>query len=225
MFFYTERLPAYDLFKGHTEAQKLARPDHGMLQAVGTETVISLRPEGDGVEHDFRDHKVWWDEAVGACRMVLGAALHGDPAVLLYGSGNLVDWTYLGPMYRAPAHYRDHGARAVECPDFSRLAAGGSWCHSTCASTVTSRARASSRDAAQLHQRCSGQSRRDLHGAVCAVHAASGCESLAFDDHKLPDRERWQFGRGEISIDLHVHVDQPSQCVGVGDADARWARA
>lgn len=125
MFFYTERLPAYDLFKGYREVQKLVRPDRGMLRAIGTETVISVRPEGDGVEHDFRDPKVWWDEAAGAYRMVLGAALHGDPAVLLYGSGNLVDWTYLGPIYRAPAHYRDHGARAAECPDFFPL--GGKW--------------------------------------------------------------------------------------------------
>lgn len=125
MFFYTERLPAYDLFKGYREVQKLARPDRGMLRAIGTETVIAVRPEEDGVEHDFRDPKVWWDEAAGAYRMVLGAALYGDPAVLLYGSDDLIDWSYLGPIYRAPAHFRHHGARAVECPDFFPL--DGKW--------------------------------------------------------------------------------------------------
>lgn len=125
MFFYTERLPAYDLFKGYREVQKLARPGRGVLHATSSDTVIALRPEGQGVEHDFRDPKVWWDEAAGAYRMVLGAALYGDPAVLLYGSDNLSDWTYLGPLYRAPAHYRDSGARAVECPDFFPLA--GRW--------------------------------------------------------------------------------------------------
>jgi beta-fructofuranosidase len=57
--------------------------------------------------------------------MVLGAALFGDPAVLLYGSDNLIDWSYLGPLYRAPAHYREGGARAVECPDFFPL--DGKW--------------------------------------------------------------------------------------------------
>ncbi len=125
VFFYTERLPAYDLVKGYTEVQKLARPDRGLLRAASIETVIAGRPEHEGVEHDFRDPKVWWDEAAGAYRMVLGAAIHGDPAVLLYGSANRDDWTYLGPLYRAPAQYRERGARAVECPDFFPL--DGKW--------------------------------------------------------------------------------------------------
>jgi len=125
LFFYTERLPAYDLVKGYTEVQKLARPDRGFRRAASSETVIANRPEHAGVEHDFRDPKVWWDEAAGAYRMVLGAAIHGDPAVLLYGSANLHDWTYLGPLYRAPAQYRERGARAVECPDFFPL--DGKW--------------------------------------------------------------------------------------------------
>lgn len=125
MFFYTERLPAYDLFKGYRELQKLARPGRGLLHATSVETVIAVRPEAVGVEHDFRDPKVWWDEGAGAYRMALGSALFGDPAVLLYGSDNLIDWTYLGPIYRAPAHYRENGARAVECPDFFPL--GDKW--------------------------------------------------------------------------------------------------
>jgi beta-fructofuranosidase len=45
--------------------------------------------------------------------------------VLLYGSSNLADWTYIGPIYRAPAHFRENGARAVECPDFFPL--DGKW--------------------------------------------------------------------------------------------------
>lgn len=125
MFFYTERLPAYDLFEGYREIQKLARPGRGMLQVNSAETIIEARPMEDGVAHDFRDPKVWWDEAAGAYRMILGAALHGDPAVLLYGSDDLLDWTYLGPVYRAPAHYRENGARAAECPDFFPL--DGKW--------------------------------------------------------------------------------------------------
>lgn len=125
MFFYTERLPAYDLQTGYREVQKLARPDRGLLHSIRSETVIAIRPEADGVAHDFRDPKVWWDAAAGAYRMVLGAAMRGDPAVLLYGSENLIDWTYLGPLYRAPAHYRENGARAAECPDFFPL--DGKW--------------------------------------------------------------------------------------------------
>ncbi len=123
MFFYTERLPAYDLFKGYREIQKIARPDRWMIKAEGIVTVLEDRPEG--VEHDFRDPKVWWDDTAGAYRMVLGASLHGDPAVLLYGSGDLLEWSYLGPLYRAPSHFRAQGARAVECPDFFPI--DGKW--------------------------------------------------------------------------------------------------
>ena len=83
LFFHTERLPAYDLFQGYREVQKLVRPGRGLIEAVGSETVIEAGPLAEGVAHDFRDPKVWWDEGAGAYRMVLGAALHGDPAVLL----------------------------------------------------------------------------------------------------------------------------------------------
>ncbi|WVT77053.1 GH32 C-terminal domain-containing protein (plasmid) [Sinorhizobium chiapasense] len=123
MFFYTERLPAYDLFKGYREVQKIARPDRRIIKAESIVTVLEQRPKG--VEHDFRDPKVWWDEVSGAYRMVLGASIHGDPAVLLYGSDNLVDWSYLGPLFRAPPSFRLEGARAVECPDFFTV--GGKW--------------------------------------------------------------------------------------------------
>ncbi|MCK3778709.1 glycoside hydrolase family 32 protein [Ensifer sesbaniae] len=123
MFFYTERLPAYDLFKGYREVQKIARPDRRIIKAESIVTVLEERPKG--VEHDFRDPKVWWDEVNGAYRMVLGASIHGDPAVLLYGSDNLVDWSYLGPLFRAPPSFRLEGARAVECPDFFTV--GGKW--------------------------------------------------------------------------------------------------
>lgn len=119
MFFYTERLPAYDLFSGYREIQKIARPGSDFVHAESIATVIEARPHG--VYHDFRDPKVWWDDTAGAYRMVLGAALEGDPAVLLYGSENLIDWTYVGPLYRAPDHFRKEGARAVECPDFFKL--------------------------------------------------------------------------------------------------------
>jgi beta-fructofuranosidase len=123
MFFYTERLPAYDLFNGYREVQKIARPGPGLLAAEAISLIIEDRPEG--VEHDFRDPKVWWDEGAQAYRMVLGAALYDDPAVLLYGSDDLHKWSYLGPLYRAPSRFREEGARAVECPDFFRL--DGKW--------------------------------------------------------------------------------------------------
>ncbi len=123
LFFYTERLPAYDLFEGYREVQRIARPGRDLLKVETITQVLGERPAG--VKHDFRDPKVWWDESAGAYRMVLGAALDGDPAVLLYGSDDLLDWTYLGPLYRAPSRFRTQGARAVECPDFFPL--DGRW--------------------------------------------------------------------------------------------------
>lgn len=122
-FFYTERLPAYDLFTGYREIQKRAAPDRHMVKSEGETLVLEKRPPG--VHHDFRDPKVWWDQSAQAYRMVLGASIDGIPAVLLYGSANLASWTYLGPLYLAPRHYADAGARAVECPDFFPL--DGKW--------------------------------------------------------------------------------------------------
>ncbi|WP_053240022.1 GH32 C-terminal domain-containing protein [Pleomorphomonas koreensis] len=123
VFFYTERLPAYDLFTGYREVQKLAIPDRNTIKAECVTSIIEERPKG--VYHDFRDPKVWWDDAAGGYRMVLGASLDGDPAVLLYGSVDLSEWTYLGPLYRAPKEYAEAGARAIECPDFFPL--NGKW--------------------------------------------------------------------------------------------------
>lgn len=122
-FFYTERLPAYDLFRGYREIQKIAEFGRNPIQVERTSVVLEERPAG--VAHDFRDPKVWWDSRAQAYRMVLGGSIDGDPAVLLYGATDLADWTYLGPLYRAPAHFRDQGARAVECPDFFEL--DGKW--------------------------------------------------------------------------------------------------
>jgi len=118
-FYYTERLPAYDLFAGYREVQKIAEPGHDLIKAEKITTILETRPEG--VKHDFRDPKVWWDEAANAYRMILGASIEGDPAVLLYGSDNELEWQYLGPLYRASVNFREEGARAVECPDFFRL--------------------------------------------------------------------------------------------------------
>ncbi|NTA13992.1 glycoside hydrolase family 32 protein [Agrobacterium tumefaciens] len=118
-FYYTERLPAYDFFTGYREIQKIAEPGRDFIKAERITTVLEARPEG--VKHDFRDPKVWWDQTASAYRMTLGASIEGDPAVLLYGSGDGLEWQYLGPLYRAPANFREEGARAVECPDFFRL--------------------------------------------------------------------------------------------------------
>lgn len=118
-FYYTERLPAYDLFTGYREIQKIAEPDRRLIKAERVTTILEARP--DGVKHDFRDPKVWWDKAANAYRMILGASIDADPAVLLYGSDDGMEWHYLGLLYRASANFCKEGARAVECPDFFQL--------------------------------------------------------------------------------------------------------
>jgi beta-fructofuranosidase len=115
-FYYTERLPAYDLFKDYTEVQKRMRPDGGLLKPVANALVLADGPEGTA--HDIRDPKVWYDGDAGQYRMVLGSAVDGDPAILLYNSADGDNWEFASVLYRAPPHFRDGGARCVECPDF-----------------------------------------------------------------------------------------------------------
>ncbi|THK38394.1 glycoside hydrolase family 32 protein [Ensifer sp. MPMI2T] len=118
-FYYTERLPAYDLFKDYKEVQKQIVPSTDLLRPEANRLVLVDGPPGSA--HDFRDPKVWYDATRGGYRMVLGAAIDGDPAVLLYGSKDGADWKFLSVLYRAPEHFRRHGARCVECPDFFGL--------------------------------------------------------------------------------------------------------
>lgn len=115
-FYYTERLPAYDLFKDYKEVQKRMRPDKGLLRPVASALVLVDGPTGTA--HDIRDPKVWYDEDAGHYRMVLGSAVDGDPAILLYNSADGDDWNFASVLYRAPTHFRDGGARCAECPDF-----------------------------------------------------------------------------------------------------------
>lgn len=123
VFFYTERLPAYDLYQDYVEIQKRAEPDADLIEPVTVETVLADKPEGVGC--DFRDPKVWFDRTGNTYFMILGAALHGDPAVLLYRSTDSRHWRYEGPLYVAPSHFKENGARCIECPDFFKL--DGQW--------------------------------------------------------------------------------------------------
>jgi beta-fructofuranosidase len=115
-FYYTERLPAYDLFRDYKEVQKRMRPDEDLLRPVANALVLADGPEGTA--HDIRDPKVWYDDDAGHYRMVLGSAVDGDPAILLYNSADGDKWDFASVLYRAPAYFRDGGARCVECPDF-----------------------------------------------------------------------------------------------------------
>lgn len=72
----------------------------------------------DPSNKDFRDPKIFPYE--GGYRMVCGAGVGGLASVLLYQSENLLDWTYIGPVFQS----RDYGP-VPECPDLFPL--GGKW--------------------------------------------------------------------------------------------------
>ena len=118
-FYYTERLPAYDLFTDYKEIQKHMVPSDDLLRPVVNRVVQT--EGGPGTAHDVRDPKVWYDDEAGLYRMVLGAAVDGDPAILLHSSFDGHAWTFTSVLYRAPSRFRAGGARSAECPDFFRL--------------------------------------------------------------------------------------------------------
>ncbi len=115
-FYYTERLPAYDLYSGYREVQKLARPGPFLDKAESVKLVLSELPAG--VSCDFRDPKVWFDSEQNRYFMLLGASVDAEPAVLLFTSENGEGWSFEHELYRADKRFRQHGGRCVECPDF-----------------------------------------------------------------------------------------------------------
>lgn len=115
-FYFTERLPAYDLYAGYREVQKCARPGRWLDKVESVKQVLSELPEG--VSCDFRDPKVWFDKQQQRYFMLLGAAVDNDPAVLLFTSPNGDNWVFDHVLYRADKTFSHHGGRCVECPDF-----------------------------------------------------------------------------------------------------------
>ncbi|MEZ2584744.1 GH32 C-terminal domain-containing protein [Kluyvera intermedia] len=122
-FYFTERLPAYDLYAGYREVQKCARPGRWLDKVESVKQVLSDLPKG--VSCDFRDPKVWFDNQQQRYLMLLGAAVDNDPAVLLFTSPNGDDWVFDHVLYRADKTFSQHGGRCVECPDFFPL--GDKW--------------------------------------------------------------------------------------------------
>ncbi|HAB5395074.1 TPA_asm: glycoside hydrolase family 32 protein [Salmonella enterica subsp. enterica serovar Mbandaka] len=115
-FFYTERLPAYDLYSGYREVQKCARPGRWLDKAESVRQILSDLPAG--VSCDFRDPKVWFDNEKHSYFMLLGASVDADPAVLLFTSTNGDDWLFDHVLYQADKDFGQNGGRCVECPDF-----------------------------------------------------------------------------------------------------------
>lgn len=122
-FYYTERLPAYDLFKDYKEIQRRMLPSPDLLRPIADRVVQT--DGGPGTSHDVRDPKVWFDDQAGLYRMVLGSSVDGDPAIVLHSSHDGLEWSFTSVLYRAPARFREGGARCAECPDFFPL--DGHW--------------------------------------------------------------------------------------------------
>lgn len=115
-FWYTERLPAYDLYRGYREVQKMAVPGKYNDKPEMVKTVLTELPPG--VDCDFRDPKVWYEDTDETFYMILGASVNGDPAMLLFRSDDSERWEFHHVLYVAPAYFRENGGRCIECPDF-----------------------------------------------------------------------------------------------------------
>ncbi len=80
-----------------------------------TEEKLVLDKPPEGASFDFRDPKVI--RAEGKWYMVLGSALKGKAAILLYESEDLEHWSYTGPLLVE----HETEIRCMECPDFMEL--------------------------------------------------------------------------------------------------------
>ncbi len=113
-FWYTERLPAYDLYRGYREVQKMAVPDKYNDKPAMVKTVLTDLPPG--VDCDFRDPKVWYEEADKTFYMILGASVNGDPAMLLFHSDDSENWAFHHVLYVAPPTFARTAAVASSAP-------------------------------------------------------------------------------------------------------------
>ncbi|MGR7119162.1 GH32 C-terminal domain-containing protein [Klebsiella aerogenes] len=121
--FYTERLPAYDLYKDYIEIQKKATIDSNGIKAVNIQSILDQKPELVGC--DFRDPKVWFDSEYNCYRMILGSVHDGHPSMLQFVSPDSENWKFKNVLYKAPDYFAQNSGRCVECPDFFAL--GDKW--------------------------------------------------------------------------------------------------
>ena len=114
-----------ELLNGSKEMREIQcmTKSRDLLRFEPEKTIIDRKPEG--CSEDFRDPKVlkigdiWY--------MVLGSAVCGKAAILLYRSDDMEHWSYVSPLLVE----QTDGIRCFECPDFYELdgkyVAVGAW--------------------------------------------------------------------------------------------------
>lgn len=113
VIFYLTRSQGLPVDGEETLQQQWMMKSSDMLHFTEEKLVIEKRPLG--ASFDFRDPKVLKED--GKWYMVLGSALNGKAAILLYESDDLENWDYTGPLLVE----EEDGIRCVECPDFIEL--------------------------------------------------------------------------------------------------------
>lgn len=108
-----------DGFIDSRQTQCIAFGDGLNYQKYERNPVITpeMLPEGSSTE-DFRDPKIWWDEADRCFYAVMGSrTADGSGAVVLFRSGNALRWEYCSTLDRSRNQY----GKMWECPDFFPL--------------------------------------------------------------------------------------------------------
>lgn len=120
MLFFTRHRPSADNQNpdDFTEYQVCAELLDGW-RAGPDRTIIADLPAPD-YSKDFRDPFVFKGPD-GVWKMLIGGTKAGARAIALYQSDDLVNWSYVGPLWRDEAL----GAEPAECP--SLIQVGGQW--------------------------------------------------------------------------------------------------
>ena len=108
-----------DGFIDSRQTQCIAFGDGLNYQKYERNPVITpeMLPEGSSTE-DFRDPKIWWDEADRCFYAVMGSrTADGSGAVVLFRSGDALRWEYCSTLDRSRNQY----GKMWECPDFFPL--------------------------------------------------------------------------------------------------------
>lgn len=110
--FYLTRSVGVCTEEEETQQQWMMR-SRDMLHFSEETLIIDEHPEE--TTFDFRDPKVL--KVNGTWYMVLGSAVQGKGAILLYESRDMEHWNYKGPLLVE----EEPGIRCFECPDFMEL--------------------------------------------------------------------------------------------------------